>query len=319
MEPEFRRFRASDAEAVIATFRTVYGDEYPVDFVYQPDYWVRQDQLYTYVASCDDGGVAGLVSFYRVAPFGGLFECGQLAVAPDWRKARLGKRLVRYALDSFVGEPVVQGIFAEMGCHWTVSQHMFASLDFQECAFAVELLGSETYAREHDVDQRTSAIVSYFDVRDRSQTLFVAPEDRPLLDWIYSGFSLQRQFAEHGQPLAGQSAIHKAYLAQPRLGRLDFSAVGADFEACLQESEIEFQQQGAALVQLRLPLEDPGCVSARRLAGSRGYRVCGLLPRWFDGDGLLLQLNWSPPDFSRDQIATERGRILAERIQHQWK
>jgi len=312
MLAEFSDFQPAQVEGVLAAFRSVYGDDYADPRVYQPDYWIAQNQsqqLFTYVAQATDRTVSGLVSFYRVAPFEGLYEFGRLAVVPEHRQSGLGQRLLAYALEAFSKEPIASGVCAEMSCHWKVSQNMVHQLNFQDVALAVGLFP----APEH----RVSAVMSYFDMRDRAHKVHIPPRWKELLIFCYDELGLQRERIHLGTPLSGSSQLQTSYLEGPRVARLDFLATGQDFATQLSEAERAHDQ--AQVFQLRLNLEDPRTIAAADIAYQSGYRCCGLLPRWFDGDGLLLQRNLAPAPFEHDHISSRRAQEMARRIEHQWK
>ena len=261
------------------------------------------------MAQAPDGSVNGLVSFYRVAPFGGLYEFGRLAVLPAHRQSGLGHRLLAFALEAFSKQPIASGVYAEMSCHWKVSQKMAHQLNFQEIALAVGLFP----APEH----RVSALMAYFDMRDRAHKVHLPPRWKDLLVFCYDELGLQREMLHQGAPLSGSSQLQSTYLPGPRVARLDFQQTGQDFANLLTAAELAHPE--AQVFQVRLNLEDPRAIAAADLAYQQGYRCCGLLPRWFDGDGLLLQRNLAPAPFGNDQIASQRAKEMARRIEHQWK
>lgn len=322
MKVNVREFRPADADALIATFSKVYGPDYPVSVVYDPNHWISKNQteeLFTYVAESSDGRLAGLVSFYRVAPFPGLYEFGQLAIDPEFRRGGLGQGLCAEALQRFSVQPVASGTFGEMGCHWTASQSIIHHLEFVDTALEIGLLPAQTYSKEHQVSGRISALVSYRDLRDRPHCLHVPDRWRELLKFCYQGLEVERDWAECGEELHGSSRQRSEYMPGPAVARLDFWECGADFESLLSQLEVDFLGRGAEVLQLALNLEDPRSLAAGEAAAARGYCCCGLLPRWFDGDGLLLQRNREKPSFGSERIDGDKGKELAQRIASQWQ
>lgn len=322
MNFEVREFCPEDVTALIATFAKVYGPDYPVSVVYDPNHWISKNQtedLFTYVAENADGRLAGLVSFYRVAPFPGLYEFGQLAIDPEFRRAGLGQRLCAEALERFSVQPVAAGVFGEMGCHWTASQSIVHHLEFVDTALEVGLFPAQTYSKEHQLSGRISALMAYRDLRDRAHPLHVPDRWRPLLQFCYQGLEVRRDWVECSSELHGSSRQRSEYLEGPALARLDFWECGADFESVLSQLERDYLELGAQVLQLALNLEDPRSLAAGEAAAARGYSCCGLLPRWFDGDGLLLQRNREKPSFGNDRIDGSKGKELAQRIELQWQ
>lgn len=306
MNVEVTPFQPSQVETVIEIFRDVYGGDYPLPAVYDRDFWITRNEtneLFTYVATKGER-VLGLVSFYRSAPYPGLYEFGRLAVRPEHRKAGLGHQLLARALEQFSKEPVASGAFGEMDCRWKVSQNMIHQLSFQDTALAVDFFPG-----------RTSAVLAYFDMRDRAHKVHLAPRWKELLVFCYEDLGLRREFVHQGQALRGRSEFRVSYAERLQVAHLDCSEPGEDFGQRL--AEVEFPE--AQVYQLRLNLEDPRSIAAAEAAFQQGYRCCGLLPRWFDGDGLLLQRNLAVPDWGHDQIASRRAQELARRIEFLWK
>ena len=322
MNVEIREFRSQDADDLIATFSKVYGPNYPVPMVYDPNHWISKNQtedLFTYVAESADGRLAGLVSFYRVAPFPGLYEFGQLAIDPEFRRGGLGQALCAEAVARFSTQPGAVGIWGEMGCHWTASQSIVHRLEFVDTALEVGLFPAQTYSKEHQVSGRISALIAFRDLRDRPHRVHVPERWRPLLKFCYQGLDIRRDWAESDQELHGHSRHRSEYLEGPALARLDFWECGSDFESVLSQLEQDFSQQGAQVLQLALNLEDPRSLAAGEAAAARGYSCCGLLPRWFDGDGILLQRNREKPTFGNERIDGEKGQEISRRIATQWQ
>jgi len=119
---EIDLFRPGDASGVAQLFREVYGNDYPVKIVYDPEEFAkavaRQDYI-PLVARTPDSHIVGFSSFYRSAPNQKLYEMGLGMVSPKYRgTAILGllmRRLIKEALkspgfDAFFGEAVCNHI-----------------------------------------------------------------------------------------------------------------------------------------------------------------------------------------------------------------
>lgn len=77
-------FQPADAPGIVTLYREVYGDNYPVKAVYEPQEIIRQEELgecWRAVARTGGGEVVGHVAFYRSSPPNPrLYEHGQLMV-----------------------------------------------------------------------------------------------------------------------------------------------------------------------------------------------------------------------------------------------
>jgi predicted GNAT family N-acyltransferase len=311
MNVEVSPFQETQAESLVQIFRAVHEDGYPLASVYERDFWIQgnaNQELFTYVAQKGEQ-VLGAVSFYRSAPFSDLFEFGRLIVLPEHRKAGLGHQLLACALEQFSKETNASGVFGEMDCRWKVSQNMVHQLNFQDTALAVGFF--------KDQDQRFSAVLAYFDMRDRNHRVHLPPRWKDLLAFCYEDLGLRREFVHQGPPLTGSSRFQSGYAPRLQVAHLDCLEAGQDFAGALLEQQQRYPE--AQIFQLRLNLEDERAIAAAESAYQQGYRCCGLLPRWFDGDGLLLQRNLVGPEWGHDQIASRRAQELARRIEFQWK
>ena len=77
---------------------------------------------------------------------------------------------------------------------------------------------------------------------------------------------------------------------------------------------------GKALVlQAWLNLTTPWVGSAVQALRDRGYFFGGALPRWFDGDGLLMQKLLCPPDFEGIVLHSDEAKQLLDIIRRDWE
>jgi hypothetical protein len=51
----------------------------------------------------------------------------------------------------------------------------------------------------------------------------------------------------------------------------------------------------------------------------RGYFLGGAIPRWFDGDGILMQKLFCPPDFESIHLLSDFSKQLLEVIRRDWQ
>jgi hypothetical protein len=87
---------------------------------------------------------------------------------------------------------------------------------------------------------------------------------------------------------------------------------GSDFAEYL--ADLEAKHPNRHVYQIILPLWRPGSSLAVEAARTAGYFLGGLLPLWFDRDGLLLQKVAGTPDFTKIQLFTEEAKDLLRLI-----
>ena len=58
----------------------------------------------------------------------------------------------------------------------------------------------------------------------------------------------------------------------------------------------------------------PRVGAAVNMLREQGYFLGGLLPRWFDHDGLLMQKLFCPPDWEGIRLHTDRAKTILELV-----
>jgi hypothetical protein len=104
-----------------------------------------------------------------------------------------------------------------------------------------------------------------------------------------------------------------------QVARVAVEAAGTDLDAAVALEERRLAAQGVTVVQmwLRLDCRWVGW-AADRLRG-KGYFIGGLLPRWFDTDGLLMQKIMARPCWEDMRIAFDRGSEIVRLAREDWE
>jgi hypothetical protein len=55
------------------------------------------------------------------------------------------------------------------------------------------------------------------------------------------------------------------------------------------------------------------------LLNRHGYFIGGILPRWFDQDGLLMQKLFCPPYFDEIQLHSDQTKKILSAVQEDWR
>jgi hypothetical protein len=98
------------------------------------------------------------------------------------------------------------------------------------------------------------------------------------------------------------------------VARLAVYAAGADFESTFDEQEKTICEKGAMVIQTWLKLGCPWINRVVDILRERGYFLGGILPRWFDVDGMLMQKIIGQPNWEGIQLYTERAKKILEII-----
>jgi hypothetical protein len=78
----------------------------------------------------------------------------------------------------------------------------------------------------------------------------------------------------------------------------------------VEKIDQEAQERGLKVIQAHLRLGCPWIGAAVDVLRTRGYFIGGVLPRWFDEDGLLMQKLFCPPDWEEIQLYSDRAKEI---------
>ena len=103
------------------------------------------------------------------------------------------------------------------------------------------------------------------------------------------------------------------------MARLAVKQAGRDFDPTLSGLERDLAAQGVTVIQVWLNLAWPWVGKVVDRLRARGYFLGGLLPRWFDSDGLLMQKIGARPGWEEMQIYFERAQKIAALARADWE
>ncbi len=104
-----------------------------------------------------------------------------------------------------------------------------------------------------------------------------------------------------------------------RVARIAMLETGSDFLDYLTNLESRAVTDNATVLQVWLKLSDPWVGEAVEIMRNKNYFFGGLLPRWFDQDGLLMQKILCEPDFETIQLYSDWGRTIFDMVHADWK
>ena len=104
-----------------------------------------------------------------------------------------------------------------------------------------------------------------------------------------------------------------------QVARIALSRTGADLDDRLASLEAEAGSKGTVEFQAWLPLSEPWVERSVQVLRARGYFLGGLLPRWFNDDGLLMQKLLVGPDFEGIQLYSDRAKAILDLVRADWE
>ncbi len=189
-----------------------------------------------------------------------------------------------------------------------MTQKMAEKFHSLSCAIEIEAMPPRPEHESGWSGGRISLLDGFMIYHDRPHDIFLPRQYAGILRSMYDSRGLQRRFFED---LSLDEATTKGTVQcfdSAGLVKMTVEQTGRDFAEYLAQWEKEYPSRH--VFQIILPLWRPGCSFAVEAARAAGYFLGGLLPLWFDCDGLLLQKVAGEPDFSRIQLFTEEARRL---------
>jgi hypothetical protein len=316
---EIHRLEPQDAWGVARCFYAIYGAEYPFDTYYLPEKLMDENargNIYTVVARASNDDIVGHGALYRSScPNPRVFEVGQLMVMPEYRTTFVVGEIIRHLQGEAVQALRPVELFGEAVCHHVMTQKTGSRYGYVDCAIEVGLMPAASYTRKEYAADRVSTLLHFFTYEDWPQTLYMPARYREELEFLIAGLPVERTVreCEPCEP-AGTTGLDAEVFGFAQVARAQVRAAGADFGRVAERFDAESKQAGARVLQLFLNLGEPGVAGAVEWLRSRGYFFGGLLPRWFETDGLLMQKVLDLPDFRSIKLHTDRARRLLELI-----
>jgi hypothetical protein len=318
-------FRPDDADGVARLFLAVYGEHYPVRTFIEPALLREENEAgrtISAVARTPRGDIVGHNALFNSAPFGRVYESGAGVVHPLYRGgAGIFTSLVDHGQQVAVKRFPIDAIFGEPVCNHVYSQKMVAGLGWTNRALEVDLMPAAAYAKEKSAGGRVAALLSFRTIRPRPHTVYLPGVYEEPLRFLYEGLDDERRFDLSSAPLPreGSTAVSARVFGFAGVARLTVQEAGADFEPVFDGQERTAIEQGAVVIQAWLSLAWPWVGEATEALRKQGYFLGGPLPRWFDGDGLLMQKVLGRPCWDGIHLDSDRARRILDLVRADWE
>jgi hypothetical protein len=318
-------FRPEDAEGIVALFRSVYGEGYPIRMFYDPAAIASANaagDYYSIVARTAAGHVGGVVHLFRSAPNPDIYESGAGLVMKECRQLGLNHRLLRFQLEDWApGRENVHVIYGEAVCNHPYMQKSVVELAFTATALEVALMPAEAYSTEKSAPGRVASLFMAKTYRPRPHKVHIPAVYERELGSIYARLDDERTLIPADTPAYEEpvSAIDMTLFDFAQVARMAVSAVGADFPERARALEEEARGKNALVLQAWLPMHTQAIGPAVDCLRGRGYFFGGLLPQWFRHDALLMQKIFCPPDFENIHLYEEQSKQVFEMVKEDWR
>ncbi|MFH1139189.1 MAG: hypothetical protein V1816_24165 [Pseudomonadota bacterium] len=318
-------FRPGDAPGVADLFLEVYGRDYPIRKFIDPDLLLKENQTkktISIVIRTPGGRIVGHVGFFQGAPCKRLYELGSGLVSKDYRGGKgLFTEMMKLGIKTIETLPEPGIPYGESVCNHLFTQKTALALHFRPSALEVDLMPAKTYAKEKSSAGRVSALLEFILPLESPSTVFIPNCYQIQAKIIYEGLGKETdiQISDGDWPPGINTMIKVDYFDSAQTARLEVQQAGADFGAVLADEENKLFKQGALVAQVWLNLSWPWVGKAVDELRRQGYFLGGVLPRWFDVDGFLMQKRVGAPNWEGIQLASDRGRMLFDLVKADWK
>ncbi len=318
-------FRPEDAEGIVRLFNAVYGEHYPIRLFYDPAEIIaanRDGRYYSIVARTASGKVIGVNHLYLSSPCKALYESGVGLVLKEYRNSGANTRMLRYLYEEFVpGRENIEEVFGEAVCNHPYMQKAIETFRYVEAAIEVALMPAEAYAKEKSAAGRVATLTAFRCYRPKPHRLYLPAAYDGTLRRIYGRLDDARDLEPSAEaiPAGAASRAEMEIFDFAQVARITVHEIGGDFPGCLAGLEARGREKNVVVFQVLLNLTTPWVGAAAELLRDRGYFFGGALPRWFGGDGLLMQKLLCPPDFEGIVLESDFAKELLTVIQEDWK
>lgn len=317
-----RRLVPGDAGRVVDCFRRVYGDSYANDLFYDPERLAEHmaaQRIGCVGALTDSGDLLGHMAMTRHAG-ADTVELGNTVVDPAARGQglawRIGAALTQWSLElGYTGY-----------LHYPTTDHHVMQRQSVKAGFEVGLMlgyiPAETDARmrAHGTRQRQAATIVY----ERLNSGAAGPAVRAclpdyggeLIRTFASAIGLARDWQPAARRAGTSSRLSVARFEKRGLLRISVQQAGADLgerlQAAAPRAPAAAPERDWPCRQIDFRMADPGIHPGVEAARRLGYRFCGWLPGFGEGDRLRLQwVDEAVTDLAPDLVNPVARTVLA--------
>lgn len=306
-------FEPRDAEGVSKLYLAIYGDAFPMEYVYDPASVVSANQgdgLFQVVGRTPEGEIVGVFSLFHSPPNARIMETGGLMILPQYRGGTLALRLIKCIFEEIVPRLPLQGLYGQSVVNHLMTQKLARKMNHPAVGLELLALPARSDHTEDGPSPRTSLLNEMLIYEDDPHAVHLPERYAGILARIYAAMGLTRDIAPSAarEALSGKSRTSAMDLEHASLSRFLVESVGEDIGQAIDG--FEKSRPETLIFQLRLPLSDPGLPFAVEAARKRGYFFGGLLPLWTGRDVLFLQKLDLEPDFEEMQLLTDLSKEI---------
>jgi len=317
-------FRFEDAEGVVKLFSTIYGSDYPIKMIYNPEQLIdafnKMDNI-PVVTRTKAGSIIGYVAMFRSAPHKRLYEAGQGLVLPEFRNMGIAASMNQYICDNLAKKINIDAIFGEAVCNHTNMQRAWAGLGPVETAIEVDLMPASAYVKEKSASGRVSTLDMFRTYIPKQHKIYIPSVYEDAMAFIYSAYDDMRMTVASTErcPTYLNTLINTVIYDFAGVARISVNNAGVDFDKVFSAEKHKLIKSGINIIQVWLKLSCPWIKMVVQILRDEGFFFGGVLPRWFDDDGLLMQLVIGMPNWEGIRLYSERAEKILDFVKSDWE
>jgi GNAT superfamily N-acetyltransferase len=318
-------FCPADAPGIVNLFLSVYGEGYPIRHFYDAAALTEANEkctCYSLVARTPAGEVVGAEHVFRSAPYERLYEAGSGLVLKEYRNQGITSKLLGFIVNDWgPRQENIEEVFGEPVCNHTHMQKLVSKNQMIETALEIALMPAEAYDREGSAAGRVSALLSFRSYRPKPHIVYLPPVYeaplRRIYEWVDDTRDLLQACGE--LPKSVSSRADMTVFDFARVARIAMHEAGTDLATYLTDLESQAVKSKVMVFQVWLKLGDPWVGAAVEVLRDKDYFFGGVLPRWFDQDGLLMQKVLCDPGFEGIHLLSDEAREIGAVVLEDWK
>jgi hypothetical protein len=310
---------ATNAHHVRTVFRSVYGEDFPVKDVYQPELlWgeIQADRLFSALAFGHEGQPAGYISLVKAAPNPRLWEAANLLVIPEYGQTDLSSRLIRHCFDLAMNRiATLDGVFAEAVCCHYFSQLNTAKNGMIDCGVELDQLDGSSFkdGKSNKAGMaRVSCVLSLWEVTDPVEPEYLPIQYEEVLRRIAETLRPRTFFPSTAMlPAHGTTRLEEKDYPSAQTRKIAVPIVGSDWPAVVGDILNRARERRVISLQVTLNTACPHISAAVDVLREQGFFFGGMAPRWFGTDGVLMQrLFGSETEYEETKLYTRTAKEL---------
>lgn len=250
-----------------------------------------------------------------------IHEWGAGLVLKEYRSLGITESIARHLMQVVVPRLGIEEVFGEPTCAHVTIQKLSASIGFVEAALELCLVPANLYDRKKPASERMSTLLQFRCFKPKPHNVFLPRGYEDELRFLYSALDDERTLVPvaEDRPEAVPSEVRIQSYDAAQVARIVVPRADQDLASRMDELEREALSRDVLVLQVWLKLDNQGVAAAVATLRSKAYFIGGILPRWFDTDGLLMQRLRCRPDFEALALHTDRVRGILQMVTQDWE